>query len=752
MVKNKINFVTGETYTLAELFSGNRRIIIPDLQRDYCWGDETNRKSSGEVGELVTDFINNLIEQYEAKGYETLNLGLFYGYEIPANHIQLCDGQQRLTTLYLLLGMINKRTGKFRRHLISDYEYKHDDNEPYLNYAIRESSLYFLSDLVCKFFISNGDTVESIKNADWYFSDYDLDPSICSMINALRKIEALINGKEHDWLESFGRWILNDLTFLYFDMENRKNGEETFVIINTTGEPLSTPQTLKPLVINADINKNVADKAKKWEDIETWFWQNRQGDNDTADVGFNEFLRWVTMLQSGKESIKSILADGQYSFPWESIRFQDLYEYWERVRFLFDIWECSGQLRRDALSPSANSSLKWNKVIGQIDCFLLLPLIAYCKKWNVTESNDVNLHRFYKFIQNLSRIDNVGKSVNDLVFDAIEAAKSCRDIVELTDPDKSDKISGILLSDEEKRKLHILKDNTDREEIEKAFWKAQDFDQVRSHEIWNGQILPLINWSTDENGHFSLDRFKNYLEKFDQVFSGDCEEEIDDIRRALLTRSLNGYPRIFRGRKNYSFAWNWSDWHILINENESKFKDFFDDLLQGKTIDSMIQSYPMSGDWADFVHHKSLLTFCKQKNIQKNDDYGNWLLIEETRATSVISDQDMLLYEYLSKETWPSDWKVWPWYKDNGIVVFENEKKDFVFDIKFHQRKWDIQFFTRNHDTSEDLKNYIDSQWRFDDKVKRYEKSIDYQDDTCKYQSVEDMLIEMLERFDRGIL
>lgn len=752
MVKNKINFVTGETYTLAELFSGNRRIIIPDLQRDYCWGDETNRKSSGEVGELVTDFVNNLIEQHDAKCSETLNLGLFYGYEIPANHIQLCDGQQRLTTLYLLLGMINKRTGKFREHLISDYEYKHDDKEPYLNYAIRESSLYFLSDLVCKFFISNEDIVESIKNADWYFSDYALDPSICSMINALRKIEALLTGKERNWLESFGHWILNNLTFLYFDMENRKNGEETFVIINTTGEPLSTSQTLKPLVINADVNKDVSDMAKKWEDIETWFWKNRQGVNDTADAGFNEFLRWVTMLHADKDSIKSILAVGQYSFPWESIIFQDLYEYWEQVRFLFENWQCSDQLRRDYLSPSVNSSMNWYKVIGQIDCFLLLPLIAYCKKWNVTESNDLNLYRFYKFIQNLSRIENVGKSVNDLVFDAIEAAKSCRDITELTDPEKSDKISGILLSDEEKRKLLILKDNTDnREEIEKFFWEAQDFDQVRSHEVWNGQILPLINWSTDENGHFSLDCFKQYLAQFDEVFSGKCNEEIDDVRRALLTRGLMGYPRIFRGRKNYSFAWNWSDWHVLINENEDKFKDFFDDLMQGKTIGDMIQSYPLSGDWADFVHHECLLKFCKKKNIQKNDVDGNWLLIEETRATSVISDQDQLLYEYLSKESWPSDWKVKTWHKDNGTVVFENERKDFVFDIWFHHQKWNIQFFSRKHDTSGHLTNFIDSQWRFNDKANCYEKYVDYLDDMNKYQNVKNMLIEMLERFGGGI-
>lgn len=113
IMANKINFVTGETYTLAELFSGERCIIIPDLQRDYCWGDESNQKSSGETGELVSDFVLNLMELYESKEQGSLNIGLFYGYETPANHIQLCDGQQRLTTLFLLVGMLNKKRGNY---------------------------------------------------------------------------------------------------------------------------------------------------------------------------------------------------------------------------------------------------------------------------------------------------------------------------------------------------------------------------------------------------------------------------------------------------------------------------------------------------------------------------------------------------------------------------------------------------------------------------------------------------------------
>ena len=86
MKKNKINFITGETYTLAELFSGERKIVIPDLQRDFCWGDSTH---TNEKKELVTDFVKTLISLYEGKSASRLNLGLIYGYESPANQIQL---------------------------------------------------------------------------------------------------------------------------------------------------------------------------------------------------------------------------------------------------------------------------------------------------------------------------------------------------------------------------------------------------------------------------------------------------------------------------------------------------------------------------------------------------------------------------------------------------------------------------------------------------------------------------------------
>ena len=661
---NKINFITGETYTLAELFSGERRIIIPDLQRDYCWGDENNTKSTGENGELVSGFVNNLLTQfneYQNKNdKEFLNLGLFYGYEVPANHIQLCDGQQRLTTLYLLLGMINKKTiehkedslteGKFRHYLISDFEYKHDDKEPYLNYAIRESSLYFLSDLVCKFFIANEDNVETIKSADWYFDYYNLDPSIQSLLKALAKIESFLKDKNPNCVE-FGEWLLNKVTFLYFDMENRKNGEETFVIINTTGESLSSTQNLKPLVLQEENERfdNTGFKGidECWEEIETWFWQKRKGDNDTADAGFAEFLRWISIIEkvdkdapveeqtnSIKKLIQLILQGKHCDFPYKEIPFEKTYNYWKALKWIAENKEFS--FVQDFLSPSPNNAVNNRNAIGQNDCFVLLPVLKYVYDNLSSIESDANKQRnakrIYEFFKNLIRIDNVSKAVNTLVGDTIKIIDLIknRDLVDLIDPNVTvSNISKQILTAEEKKKLEILRSSaTDRDKVEEAFWKAQE------HNIWSGEILPLIEWATTDNA-FNIEKFNQYLETFDSVFAGECDDNIDEVRRALLTRGLKNYPRIFRGYTNYSFGWEWDDWHVLIKDNSIIFKSFFDDIImKSETPSSMINNPQNTNtEFAEFVKYPCLLKYCEEKNIQWSDMDG-WILIKRKNLST----------------------------------------------------------------------------------------------------------------------
>lgn len=293
-----ISFISGKEYSLADLFGGDTKIIIPDLQRDYCWGNYavTDRKTS-KTKELVSDFVKNIVELFEEKSDSSLTMGLIYGYEQPHNHIQICDGQQRLTTLFLILGYINiKCSGVYDDYIISKQERK-DDYEPHLQYAIRESTLYFLSDLSRKVFIEGETEVTDIKLSNWYFAEYDNDASIQSMIAALQIIDNVFNSLEFNCFLELGKIVLNNLRVLYYDMENRSRGEETYVIINTTGEPLSPTENIKPILLgNSKLTKEqVQLYSDQWEDREEWFW-NHRGTDTTSDNGMQVFFMWYWQI------------------------------------------------------------------------------------------------------------------------------------------------------------------------------------------------------------------------------------------------------------------------------------------------------------------------------------------------------------------------------------------------------------------------------------------------------------------------
>lgn len=683
-------------YTLSDLFSGDRKIVIPDLQRDYCWGGSGNK--------LVGDFVGNLINQHrQGVGDYALNLGVIYGYEQPKDHIQLCDGQQRITTLFLLLGMLNRKSAgnEFQELLISDRELNHDDKEPYLQYAIRESSLYFISDLVCHFFLTDEIVkVGDISRSSWYFNDYRYDPSIQSMLQAMETIEGLLADKSEQWCSDFGNFLTTRLRFLYYDLGNRSNGEETFVVINTTGEPLSVTQNLKPLVCGASINARYAachNIYEQWEEMENWFWLKRRNNNDTADAGFNEFLRWVTIINADDDKGKDILQSGKYVFPTEDVAFAQIRGYWQALGFLFDRWSQRDKLDPNWLSPAET-------VIRQIDCFRIIPLIVYCQRWQISDPDDVHLLRFYRFIENLSNVGNVSKAVNDLVAEAIRIAGNCRDIIELLT--NGLKISDTLLSGEERLKLQILHDDINhREQIEQAFWRAQALDMVHSHNIWSGQIMPLLKWATTD-GVFSLSAFERYLEIFDRTFNGECKANIDPVRRALLTRSLKQYPRIFRGNVVYSLGWAWKEWQILINDNIDVFKAFFDDLRAGVTLQAMIENYHQDVKIAAVVHEPKLLSFCEQKKLQWYS--RNWYLMKGERFSGDYANISAYAYYCClqnNNNSLPNGWKRGFWKKGLTCVYYDYERVnlpsvaiDIVWNAGNKNDMLEIDLFDRGKD------------------------------------------------------
>ncbi len=558
---------SGQAYSLSEIFSGeNDKVIIPDLQRDYCWG---NPIAPGSSESLVSRFLESLTQ---LDFNQDITMGLIYGYydqELAPYHLQLCDGQQRLTTLFLLLGALSRRctTGKYQPVLISQFELEEDDHEPHLLYSIRESSLYFLSDLTMHYFLHPDLPLDGLEKQPWFLHDYLLDPTIQSMRAALASIEAWLNGYQGD-LDTLGCFLTQRMKFLFYDMGNRMNGEETFVVINTTGEPLTANQNLKPLLImaNPDYQRLVTlpdgttvthDTARDWELMETWFWQRRRRNGtDTATQGMLAFLHCVSVLESAGESQwYEGYETGSDKFP-TSIKMERLWRWFSAYRRLYQVdW--------DRLHTPRITYPEHQHHHTQRDLYVLLPAMVYCDTHQGASDRDVE--RVIHLLSNMARYRNVYRYTQDKTVN-VPAFRTCQMMQSLLGED----ILGLLdLSTfnvaEERAKLEFIKccaqETGKREQAEQLLAKAEGMP------IYEGQVATLVQWS---NG--SAERLWHLYGRIKALWMDLPNPNL--LRQALLAYGLKGYPA-HTGTANLTLC-SGTEWRTLFEREGEAVQEFLE--------------------------------------------------------------------------------------------------------------------------------------------------------------------------------
>lgn len=108
------NNPTSEKLTFIELIS-KHKIEIPIIQRDYAQGREGKE-------ELRKNFLSALLEAVNGK---ELELDFVYG-SVKNNVLQPLDGQQRLTTLFLLHWFVAVKEDKLNdlKNLLTKFTYE----------------------------------------------------------------------------------------------------------------------------------------------------------------------------------------------------------------------------------------------------------------------------------------------------------------------------------------------------------------------------------------------------------------------------------------------------------------------------------------------------------------------------------------------------------------------------------------------------------------------------------------------------
>ena len=249
-------------------FAKNKKIEIPIFQRDYAQGrnDEITDK-------IRKDFVSSLIEALDKN--TPIELDFIYGREVD-NTITLIDGQQRLTTLFLLHWYLSQRIGKIDAFKNIKF-----------SYATRDYAKDFTAKLTTgedfKIDFTQATLSTELKDKSWFYDDWQHDPTVSGMLNTLDEIHKQLRDKtiEHYWslLEQ------GIITFYWLDLEEHQLTDELYLKMNARGKQLSNFENFK-----ASLVKRMANE--QWEGREDFslkmdttytdlFWQYR-GENKTV--------------------------------------------------------------------------------------------------------------------------------------------------------------------------------------------------------------------------------------------------------------------------------------------------------------------------------------------------------------------------------------------------------------------------------------------------------------------------------------
>lgn len=287
---NKID----KTDSLTKILS-HRRFTVDVFQREYRWG----RK---QIEQMLSDFQDTFEEFYDPNDHDTPEEVENYGYYYMGCIIctggspnKIIDGQQRLTSLTLLLIYLNNlqmeqaaqgfRTVKFEDMIYDDHYGKKSFN---IDVDDRQLCLEAL--------LSNNSTYQPNNE------------SAQNMMDRYRDIEDLFpDDLKGEALEYFIYWLKEKVLLLEIDTPSEDEAHTIFLTMNDRGLSLNSAEMMKAYVMQQIVEADRALVNHQWQDninrIKSASSYDSSGVVNTEDVEFiSTWLRakYAQTLREGK--------------------------------------------------------------------------------------------------------------------------------------------------------------------------------------------------------------------------------------------------------------------------------------------------------------------------------------------------------------------------------------------------------------------------------------------------------------------
>lgn len=317
-------------------------IEIPLIQRDYAFGRKQEKKKRKR-------FLDALYKGIMGDG---ITLDFIYGSKDENDKLIPLDGQQRLTTLFLLHWYAAKHESIERESW--------NEQLKKFTYKTRLSASRFCDNLINFTPDFNGEDAisEQIKDQVWFSASWKDDPTVASMLQVLDDINETFSGVDNLWAKLC---IERKITFFFQPLEDMGITDDVYIKMNSRGKLLTDFEHFKAELIRLVGSRDFSLKIdREWTNL---LWVYRDDDNliDDRFLSYFHFVTDIISVKSGRQRNKSS----------DYLDMLSLYESVENVRMLesyFDCWVSiediesyfKSYLTNEKCTPSKVRVFDWN--------------------------------------------------------------------------------------------------------------------------------------------------------------------------------------------------------------------------------------------------------------------------------------------------------------------------------------------------------------------------------------------------------
>ncbi|SFE49582.1 Protein of unknown function DUF262 [Chitinophaga sp. CF118] len=648
--------------------------IKGDLNSELLW---RNQKSIGELLKAVKTYADNLDVKinYDLPPEEDSQKALKQ-YFIPL------DGQQRLTTLFLVHWYLCYRNGQPEKRLYN------------FSYKTRKSSRDFCKALVEHVNQLKGDASsisELLKDQKFLFDEWLRDPTVSGMMVMLDEIQNSLKDASEDDIKVYYDRLYSPveemITFDFLDLDKIEEEDELYVKMNSRGKQLTDFENFKSWLIAYVEDKGLELMSewdvridKEWMDI---FWRHRDSVDDVDSAYLNLFRRfgqyyYVSQAQlQGQADLSKEIRDILEQLDIErngADNFLPMTFYEKHTIFnegsLSDLFvflsflEKGGSIRLDELikaysgKPFFEYSFSKSLFTGTVGLNLFHKTFLYAiirfvvklnKPVNLYDTEDEALFsQWVRISQNLiynSRIDDFPEYVSAITSIYL-LSDHCLNIINYLTGNPRILYFPAIQRTEEILKASLIKEDPN--------W-TQDLLQYERHAYFYGQIGFLLALADNQSVHDRV-LFNHYAENAAIYFSKEYLDNSDHLlERALLCKGdylidKDSYRWSFCRSKQGNARERDENWRRVFNDDsagggQSLLRLILDD---PRSLQEIIdQEAGRLEDWRKyFVSYPKCIDVCDQRMIRmdEREDGKYWIRL---LGQSQLNHYHNELYTYL---------------------------------------------------------------------------------------------------------